>query len=194
MHTHHRAPCKRKNGCHCSEDSVGRGEETIPEKSTRFGRQCVPPISAPPPLLTVSMKGFLQDACKKLDMPAPIYRGIMSTDPEGGRRFRDIASLVLPGSSRAVVVLGRIAQDPNQSWEEAARARLRVVLRKSDSYVDDYNHQIVLRWKEKYAQLCQDFSTLEAEHRLLTDALQSQIPESALPGNSSSDSGKRLEN
>ncbi|MED6211209.1 hypothetical protein PIB30_071518 [Stylosanthes scabra] len=106
-------------------------------------------------------------------MPDPIYRGMMSTSPEGRRWFRDLVSLVLPGSPRALVVVFRIAQDLDQSWEEAARAGLRVVMRRYDSYVDYYNHHIVLRWKEKYIQLCEEYATLKAEHGLVTDVLQS---------------------
>ncbi|MED6147719.1 hypothetical protein PIB30_046411 [Stylosanthes scabra] len=62
--------------------------------------------------------------------------GMMCTSPDGRRRFRDIISLVLPAAGGG----WRIAEDPNTSWEEVARARLCVVLRSNNTSVDDYNY------------------------------------------------------
>ncbi|MED6211416.1 hypothetical protein PIB30_073483 [Stylosanthes scabra] len=139
------------------------------------GRQCVPPRAQPHPLVTVSMRGLLQDACRKLDMPAPIYPGMMCTSLDGRRRFHDLVSFVLPGSSHALVL------------EDAARAGLRVVLRSNNASIDDYNYRIVQRWKEKYAQLCKELATPEATVPLLTtsnDAPWSQLRATDIAGHS----------
>ncbi|MED6152917.1 hypothetical protein PIB30_096488 [Stylosanthes scabra] len=135
-----------------------------------------------PPLLSVSMRGWLNEACNKLDMSAPLFRGLRATS-HGHEIHRYLVSLVLPGSSNALVVTGRIAADPNESLEDVARAGLRNILRNTNNYINDYNYITVQRWKEKYKELSEEFATLEAAHHVLTmthEALQAELPESTM--------------
>ncbi|MED6146181.1 hypothetical protein PIB30_032219 [Stylosanthes scabra] len=152
---------------------------TFAEEKKRFsenpqGRQCVPPRAQPPLLVTVSIRGLLQDACTKLDMPAPIYRGMMCTSPDGRQRFRDIISLVLPA--------GRRLPEPDCASFSVATTPPSTTT----------TTPIVQRWKEKYVQLCQELATLEATVRLLTtsaDAPRSQVLATDMPATATSTAG-----
>ncbi|MED6128455.1 hypothetical protein PIB30_098085, partial [Stylosanthes scabra] len=101
----------------------------VAAEKTRFplnpeARLLVPQRTRQPPLFGISMRGLLKEACNKLDMPAPLFGGLRATSYDGRDIHRYLVSLVLPGSSNELVVAGRIAADPNESLEDAARAGL----------------------------------------------------------------------
>ncbi|MED6138306.1 hypothetical protein PIB30_073072 [Stylosanthes scabra] len=118
---------------------------------------------------------------KSVPAGAPLP-GLRATSHDGHEIHRYLVSL-FPGASNALVVAGRIAADPDESLEDAARVGLRNVLRNTNNYADDYNYDTVQRWKEKYKEMSEEFATLEAKHHVLTathEALLAELPDSIL--------------
>ncbi|QHO06713.1 uncharacterized protein DS421_14g457160 [Arachis hypogaea] len=143
-----------------------RPDQLVPHKPTRN------------PLIIVSMTRLLSKTCNKLDIPPPVYRIIQENTSTGGRNFRHLVSVVLPGESEALVVTSRVASEPHISLEDSARLCLRNMCQNLNGYVDDYNLDLVLGWKERYVDLARDMGKLQTRLQEVTrynDSLQKMV-------------------
>ncbi|QHO53542.1 uncharacterized protein DS421_2g48880 [Arachis hypogaea] len=114
------------------------------------------------PLLAVSMRDWVRKACDSLDIPPPIYRIIRQTTSHDRRCYRHLASVVPSRATDALVVYGRYAYDIDTSLEDAARLFLRALSEVLDTFVDDYNYDLLETWKTKYINLAQELCSLQS--------------------------------
>ncbi|KAL4393355.1 hypothetical protein S245_003935 [Arachis hypogaea] len=124
--------------------------------------EVVPEEPAREPLLAVSMRDWVRKACDSLDIPPPIYRVIRQTASHDRRCYRHLASVVPSGATDALVVSGRYAYDFDTSHEDAARLCLRALSKVLDTFVDDYNYDLLETWKTKYIHLTQNLCSLQS--------------------------------
>ncbi|MED6156147.1 hypothetical protein PIB30_011877 [Stylosanthes scabra] len=113
----------------------------------------------------VNLENLLVQACRRLDMPDPIYRLLRITIPEGRRAYRYLVSLVPPNSSAALVVLSRISHDCNMCRDDAARLGLRRLCQLVGGYVEDYSRDLVQTWRTRYKELGVFFEETEVRMR-----------------------------
>ncbi|KAL4396592.1 hypothetical protein AHAS_Ahas01G0107300 [Arachis hypogaea] len=95
-----------------------RPDQLVPHKPTRNL------------LIIVSMSRLLSKICNKLDIPQSGYHIILENTSIGGRNFRHLVCVVLPGESEAFVVTSRVASEPHISLEDFARLCLRKMCQK----------------------------------------------------------------
>ncbi|KAL4321419.1 uncharacterized protein DS421_14g460390 [Arachis hypogaea] len=93
-------------------------------------------------------------------------------------RFEEDHHHTIPHPRQAFVVTSRVASELHMSLEDSARFCLRKIYQNLNGYVDDYNLDLVLRWKERYVDLARDMGKLETRLQKVTrynDALQKVV-------------------
>ncbi|MED6194166.1 hypothetical protein PIB30_026031 [Stylosanthes scabra] len=129
--------------------STSSNDDLVPDKPDRR------------PLATADFRDMLTQACHRLNIPEPLYRLVTKRLRDGRWTYRHIVSLVPPDARQAVVVRGRLSFEQNASWEDAARLGLRRLCQLTRGYVNDYNLDLVQRWRVRYAQLGSDLTGME---------------------------------
>ncbi|MED6141546.1 hypothetical protein PIB30_104599 [Stylosanthes scabra] len=105
------------------------------------------------PIAVISMQSLLRQACDRIHRPDPIFRTVKNTLPDGRVIFRHVVSFVPADCSEALPVTSRLSFNPNLSRDDAARLALRLLSRLQHGFVDDYNYDLVQRWKARYTEV-----------------------------------------
>ncbi|MED6220678.1 hypothetical protein PIB30_047164 [Stylosanthes scabra] len=124
------------------------------------------------------LRDMLTQACRTLHIPEPIYRLVTKRLRDSRWTYRHIVSLVPPEGTEGLVVRGRLSYEQSASWEDATRLGLRRLCQLTTGYVDDYNSDLVQRWKVRYGELASELMGMEERmDRMLrrNEAIRQQI-------------------
>ncbi|MED6206147.1 hypothetical protein PIB30_024173 [Stylosanthes scabra] len=121
------------------------------------------------PLLGLNIGNLLKEACNELQIPHPIYRNISKKFRDGRIIHCHLASIVPPGSCKALVQCSRFSLNPQASMEDAARLCLRTLSKNLQRPVCDYNFDLLLDLHKKHIEMEEDYKGLESKIRSISN-------------------------
>ncbi|MED6174882.1 hypothetical protein PIB30_073156 [Stylosanthes scabra] len=129
-------------------------QEMLNKQNTTTGpvREMVPEKPNRRIIAYVNVGSLLIQACRRLQMPDPIYRLLRLKLQDGRRGYKYLVSLVPPKSSKALIVLSRVSADCNECRSDAARLGLRHLCQVVSGYVEDYSRDLVQIWRSRYGE------------------------------------------